>query len=178
MATSCYFANLRYGLRWNKARMARFGDIRTLERLRDGGPTWRPTHPRILQALRHWKRMSFGMRRLRPWIVVPNGGWHLTSMNGPEAVAEKLNAYSHANRSATPEAIADRFKRALGSSASGTGFQLVEPGTDLPAFLAANQSRFAHLIADRQTFERFGVALPGEFPDPPGQSKSAIEAAT
>jgi beta-1,4-mannosyl-glycoprotein beta-1,4-N-acetylglucosaminyltransferase len=168
MALYCYFVNLRYGLRWNKARMARFGDIRTLERLRDGGPTWRPTHPRVLHALRHWKRMSFGMRRLRPWVVVADGGWHLTSMNGPEAVAEKLDAYSHADRSAPPEAIADWLKKALASSTSRRRFQPFEPGADLPDYLVANPSRFARLIADRQTFERFGVAPPAEVLDSPG----------
>jgi beta-1,4-mannosyl-glycoprotein beta-1,4-N-acetylglucosaminyltransferase len=162
MALCAYFVNLRFRQRWNKARMARFGDIRTLERLRDGGPTWRPNYPRVLHALRHWKRMSFGMRRPRRWLVVRDGGWHLTNMNGPEAVAEKRNAYSHADRPAIPEAIANQVMNALVRSASTGGFHPVESGADLPAYLVANRSRFAHLIADGQTFERFGVAPPRE----------------
>jgi beta-1,4-mannosyl-glycoprotein beta-1,4-N-acetylglucosaminyltransferase len=160
MTIFSYFVNLRYGRGWNKARMARFGDVRTLERLRDGGPTWRPTRPGALHALRHWKRMAFGMRHLRPWVVVPNGGWHLTNMNGPEAVAEKRNAYSHTGRSATPEAIAEKVKSALASTASEVGPRIIEPDADLPAYLAENQSRFAHLFLDRQTFARYGAPSP------------------
>ena len=38
-----YFLNLRYGLLWDKPRVARFGDIRRLQALRSGGPGWRWT---------------------------------------------------------------------------------------------------------------------------------------
>lgn len=165
------FLNLTRPGRWNKARMARFGDIRTLERLRDGGPTWRPTRPRALQALRHWRRMSFGMRRLRPWIVVPDGGWHFSYMNGPEVVSAKLHAVSRVRPDSvtTAEAIAEWTRQVLENASlphRRNSLRLVELDASFPAHLVANQSRFAHMIADCETFERYGVTPPAQCPDP------------
>lgn len=175
------FLNLRNPGRWNKARMARFGDIRTLERLRDGGPTWRPTHPRVPHALRHWKRMSFGMRRLRPWIVVPDGGWHFSYMNGPEVVSAKLHSVSRVRQESvtTPKAIATWTRHVLENAALPHGrdpLRLVEIDASFPAHLVAYQSRFAHMIADRETFERYGVAPPAQCPEPPAKAGHAIDA--
>jgi beta-1,4-mannosyl-glycoprotein beta-1,4-N-acetylglucosaminyltransferase len=178
MWSQYYFVNLRGRGRHNKARMARLGDLRTLERLRDGGPTWRPTQPRFFHALRHWKRMSFGMRRLRPWVVVPDGGWHFSSMAGPTSVSDKLNAYSHVGRT-NPAEMTERFKETLAAVATrpDTGLRLIDLDDDLPAYLVANQSRFANLIADRQTFERFGIAPPTESLRPAREPGSASGAA-
>lgn len=165
-----FFLNLRSLGKWNKARIARFGDIRTLERLRDGGPTWRPNHPQVLHALRHWKRMSFGMRHLRPWIIVPGGGWHFSYMSGPEVVSTKLHAVSRVrSESATsPDAVAERTRQVLRGAKLPKGqssLTLVELDSSFPAYLVENRSRFAHLIADREAFERFGVAPPEALAD-------------
>jgi len=175
------FLNLRHPGRWNKARMARLGDIRTLERLRDGGPTWRPTHPRIPHALRHWKRMSFGMRHLRPWIVVPDAGWHFSYMNGPEVVSAKLSSVSRVRQDSVtnPEAIAEWTRQVLEDAALPQRrhtLRLVELDASFPAHLVANQSRFSHMIADRETFERYGVAPPEQCPDPPAKTGLSIDA--
>jgi len=166
MSNHRLFVNLRSDHKHNKARMARFGDIRTAERLRDGGPTWRPTQPRFFHVLRHWKRMSFGMRHLRPWVTVTDGGWHFSSMAGPKAVAEKHKAFSHVRRSSDPDEIAEGVKKALAAAATRPDPPLRLIGLDdgLPAHLVANQSRFTDLIADRQTFEHYGVAPPAEWP--------------
>ena len=89
-----YFLNVRFNLPWDKPRVARFGDIRRIQSLRSGGPSWRPKQRDPLPVLRQWKRMVFGMRP-RPWVEIPEAGWHFTSMNGPASVNTKMNAYSH-----------------------------------------------------------------------------------
>ncbi len=156
-----FFVNLRRLRAWNRLRMARLGDIRKMQALRAGGPTWTPATRGVLPTLRQWRRMSFGMRRPRPWVVVENGGWHLSSMNGPAAVAEKLQSYSHVRpRFATVEAAAMEIERTLAAVAKpsgGSGFRLETLDSDYPAYLVANQERFAHLIADPQGIQRSGA---------------------
>jgi beta-1,4-mannosyl-glycoprotein beta-1,4-N-acetylglucosaminyltransferase len=168
MTHSQLFVNLKRSGRWNKARMSRLGDIRKLETLRAGGPTWRPNHPRILQTARQWKRMSFGMRRLRPWVVVPDGGWHFSYMNGPEFIAQKLHAInnelpeSQTSSAAATEWIGRALDEASQSAEAGDN-RVERISESYPAHLVANQAQFSHLIADRQTFEGFGLTAPSFF---------------
>ena len=104
MSSHRYFANLREARVWDKARMARFGDIRSMQSLRGGGPTWRANSPRLLRRLRQLRRMTFGMKHIRPWTLVPDAGWHFTFMSGLEAMLMKLNAYSHVPKTPVTEA--------------------------------------------------------------------------
>jgi len=125
--------------------------------------------------------MSFGMRHLRPWIVVPDAGWHFSYMNGPEVVSAKLHAVSRVRQeSATsPEAIAEWTRQALESASLPHGrnsLRLVELDASFPAHLVANRSRFAHMIADCGTFERYGVAPPAHYPEPPAKAGLPIDA--
>ena len=159
------YVNLGRKNSWNKARMARFGDIRTLEKLRAGGPTWWPKQRRVFATLRQWKRMSLGMRRLRPWVVIRDSGWHFSYMNGPEVLADKFQAVSavRSDSQVNPAALSLKIKDALASAArpnQEAGFHLIEDNGEFPAHLAANQARFSNLIADRQTFEYYGVEPP------------------
>lgn len=160
-----YFLNVRLGKSiWNKARMARFGDIRTMEQLRGGGPTWRSSQHHFLTTLRQWNRMSFGMRRLRPWIAVPDAGWHFTSLNGAESVLDKLDSIAEfRGESGDAAAITEQIKRRLedvSQPGERSHADLVEIDASFPSHLVANQSRFANLIADRHAFERYGVQPP------------------
>jgi hypothetical protein len=133
----------------------------------------------MLHALRHWKRMCFGMRHIRPWIVVPDGGWHFSYMNGPDVVSAKLHAVSRVrDESATsPQAVAERTRQALERASvpnERSPLRLIALDASFPAHLVANRARFAHLIADRQTFERFGAAPPAEHFDPSVNASLAI----
>jgi beta-1,4-mannosyl-glycoprotein beta-1,4-N-acetylglucosaminyltransferase len=108
--------------------------------------------------------MSFGMRRLRPWVAIPDGGWHFTSLNGTESVLDKLDSIAEFRReTGDAAAIAEQIKRRL-EEASQPGersrAELVEVDSNFPSYLVANQSRFANLIADRHAFERYGVQPP------------------
>jgi beta-1,4-mannosyl-glycoprotein beta-1,4-N-acetylglucosaminyltransferase len=148
-----YFLNLLTSTGWSKPRMARYGDIRKLQALRSGGPGWAPKEKRPLSVLRQWKRMVFGVRP-RPWVTVPNAGWHFTSMNGPAAVREKMMAYSHVRPDMENEAgiigqISAVLERAAANGAGTT--PRIEPLDRLPAFIHANADRFAGQIASAET---------------------------
>jgi beta-1,4-mannosyl-glycoprotein beta-1,4-N-acetylglucosaminyltransferase len=152
-----FFLNLRTGT-WNKARMVRLGDIRRLQTLRVAGPGWRPNSLRPGRLLRQWRRMTFGIRP-RPWIRVPDAGWHFKSMNGPAAVRAKHAAYAHVRPRMEDETEVEReIAKTLAAAIAGKGFARIAAFTELPAFVAANRERFAHLIADSDTLMRYGVA--------------------
>jgi beta-1,4-mannosyl-glycoprotein beta-1,4-N-acetylglucosaminyltransferase len=147
-----YFLNLHNSLHWDKPRVARFGDIRRLQALRSGGPSWTPKQPRILPVLRQWKRMVFGIRP-RPWIVMPDAGWHFSSMNGPAAVHRKMNSYAHVRPDlATEMDIARDILVALDDALSEQPkANRLQPMDQMPAFVQANRDRFAALIATPET---------------------------
>jgi beta-1,4-mannosyl-glycoprotein beta-1,4-N-acetylglucosaminyltransferase len=144
-----FLLNLAVASGWDKPRMARCGDVRKLQALRAGGPGWAPKERRILSVLRQWKRMTLGVRP-RPWVRVPNAGWHFTSMNGPAAVREKMMAYSHINPDmesvpAIAKQIDDLLQKA--SLNKAPQFPRLETLRNLPAFVRDNPDRFAGLIA-------------------------------
>jgi beta-1,4-mannosyl-glycoprotein beta-1,4-N-acetylglucosaminyltransferase len=152
-----YFLNLLVSTGWDKPRMARYGDIRRLQSLRSGGPSWAPKERRVLSVLRQWKRMVFGVRP-RPWVRVPDAGWHFTSMNGPAAVREKMMAYSHVrpemeNETAIIGQITAVLKRAAANSGDAT--PRIEPLERLPAFIRDNADRFGGLIASAETLAAY-----------------------
>jgi beta-1,4-mannosyl-glycoprotein beta-1,4-N-acetylglucosaminyltransferase len=159
------FVNVLRAHSWNRSRMARFGDIRHMERLRAGVPTWRPNRRSLSRTLRQFRRMSFGMRRLRPWVIVPDAGWHFSDMGGPDKVVHKFDAVSE-TRSESASSIAGVGKRITHVVKQTTrprdksDYRLQELDENFPKYLLENQTRFAHLIADRQTFERYGVTPP------------------
>lgn len=152
-----YFLNVRFNLPWDKPRVARFGDIRRIQSLRSGGPSWRPKQRDPLPVLRQWKRMVFGMRP-RPWVEIPEAGWHFTSMNGPASVNTKMNAYSHVRPELGSEThILNSMRHALETSLGGgdpSSFWL-DPIEDLPAFVQENRARFADLLASPEILERY-----------------------
>jgi beta-1,4-mannosyl-glycoprotein beta-1,4-N-acetylglucosaminyltransferase len=156
-----YFINLRERwLWWNKARMARFGDIRKLQTFRQAGPSWKRNNPRLLPTLRQWKRMTLGMRRIRPWRVLADAGWHFSYLNGPAAIVEKLTAYAHVPKHEVTDAVmAAGVRRALDSASrphDGSNYRLDPFDDSYPAFLVANRDRFAHWIADGDTLATYG----------------------
>lgn len=159
------FVNVLRARPWNRARMAPFGDIRHMERLRAGGPTWWPNRRSLSRTIRQFRRMSFGMRHLRPWAIVPDAGWHFSDMGGPDKVAQKFEAVSEI-RSETASSLAGvgkRISHVLEQTTrplDKTDYRLQELDESFPKYLLENQTRFSHLIADRQTYERYGVKPP------------------
>lgn len=152
-----YFLNLRNSLRWDKPRVARFGDIRRLQALRSGGPGWMPKERSILPVLRQWKRMVLWIRP-RPWVRVADAGWHFTSMNGPAAVHLKMHSYAHVwpDLSSERDIIRDIFGAVSNAMEDGSpGGNRIDPIEDLPAFVRDNQARFAELLATRATLDEY-----------------------
>lgn len=157
-----YFLNLMTSAGWNKPRMARHGDIRRLQALRSGGPGWAPKEKRVLSVLRQWKRMVFGVRP-RPWVNVPDAGWHFTSMNGPAAVREKMIAYSHVrpdmeNEAAIIATITAVLERAVANG--GAAIPRIETLDRLPAFIKDHADRFAGHIASTETLADYRAMAP------------------
>jgi beta-1,4-mannosyl-glycoprotein beta-1,4-N-acetylglucosaminyltransferase len=156
-----YFVNLRKRGMWNRARMARFGDIRNLQTLRSAGPSWLLRRSTFLQTMRRWKRMLFGLRRLRRWTIAPDAGWHFSSLNGPAAIVEKVRSYAHVhahleNVDAVTQLVNDALADAC-SPTEGSSFRLEILDDQFPAYLVANQVRFAPLIADLKNARHFST---------------------
>jgi beta-1,4-mannosyl-glycoprotein beta-1,4-N-acetylglucosaminyltransferase len=151
-----FFVNLVSPRRWHRARMARFGDIRSLQMLRSGGPQWRPeSNQRGLgRRLRHLWRTTFATRRPRPWVRIKDAGWHFTSLNGLAAVYEKFNSFAHVRADTSELGLARGILRLLEGSGEG-GERLVPFDERFPDFLRANRDRFGHLIADERTVAEF-----------------------
>lgn len=149
-----YFLNLRYGLRWDKPRIARRGDVGRLQALRSGGPGWTPKSRNPLIVLRQWRRMAIDVRP-RPWTEIADAGWHFTSMSGPASVHAKISAYAHVRPEMQNEmAVAVDIRRSLESALSGGPFRL-EPLAELPAFVQANAGRFAELLASEARLDEY-----------------------
>jgi beta-1,4-mannosyl-glycoprotein beta-1,4-N-acetylglucosaminyltransferase len=156
MSSHRYFVNLREAQPWEKARMARLGDIRSMQALRGGGPTWRSNSPRLLRRLRQLKRMTLGMKHIRPWTLVPEAGWHFSFMSGPEAMLMKLNAYSHVPKGPVTEAalagIIERKLREAAQPFAAPTARLTALDESYPRWLLDNRERFASLVADPDAF--------------------------
>jgi beta-1,4-mannosyl-glycoprotein beta-1,4-N-acetylglucosaminyltransferase len=154
-----YFVNLREAQLWDKGRMARLGDIRTMQALRGGGPTWQANSSRLPARLRQLKRMTFGMRHIRPWSLVPDAGWHFTFMNGPGAMVTKPNSYSQVlSEPPTEAAMAASIEHALREAArpfTGQNGRLAALDASYPRWLVDNRARFAGLLLDPGVLERF-----------------------
>jgi beta-1,4-mannosyl-glycoprotein beta-1,4-N-acetylglucosaminyltransferase len=151
-----FFVNLVSPDCWHKARMARYGDIRSLQMLRSGGPQWQPESDqrRLGRRLRHLRRTAFATRRPRPWVRIKDAGWHFTSLNGLAAVYEKFNSFAHVRDDVSELGLARRILRLLEGSGEA-GEHLVPFDERFPEYLRANRDRFAHLIADDSTVAEF-----------------------
>lgn len=154
-----FFMNLRIeddGARWNKSRMARFGDVRDPQRLRSAGPQWRPAMNQhsLLRRLRHYRRMMTSTKRPMWWKAIPSAGWHFSAMNGVAAVRQKLNSIveniDQLTDRSSERAIAAEI---LGHVEDGGKYKtrLLPVDGRFPGYLAAHRDRFRHLIADAES---------------------------
>lgn len=155
-----FFVNLISPQNWHKARMARFGDIRSLQMIRSGGPQWRPEPDQrgLGRQLRHLRRTTFATRLPRRWVRVENAGWHFTSLNGLAAVHEKFKSFAHVYDDVSELALAKRILRLM--EGGGRDGEFLAPFDErFPDFLRANRDRFGRFIADENTIVEFREAI-------------------
>jgi beta-1,4-mannosyl-glycoprotein beta-1,4-N-acetylglucosaminyltransferase len=152
----CFFVNLINTRIWQRARMARFGDIRSLQMLRSGGPQWHPEPNQrgLWRRIRHLRRTMLATRLPRSWVIIEDAGWHFTSLNGLAAVYEKFNSYAHVRDDVSELGLARRILRLLEGKGED-GAHLVPFDERFPDYLRANRERFKHLIADENTVVEF-----------------------
>lgn len=136
-----YYLNLEGPEVWTMAAMARRANLIDVNQFRLFGPgRWiTPRH----QPKRLAKTIKYFGTPMR-WIDVPNGGWHFTFMNGPEAVRDKLFHYPHANpdEANTLASAKARIERALQQPE-----YRVRPLDDrFPSYLRRNADRYRQML--------------------------------
>lgn len=85
--------------------------------------------------------------------IIPDGGWHISFAGGPEAVLQKLRAYSHQEYNTPAYANADRVAAAMATGAdlfsrAGSRSRLLSP-RELPPVIQNAPDRFRWLLADK-----------------------------
>ena len=121
----CYYLNNRSSEKWVGTIIGKWGEIKTKT-----FKHWRATHTNIL----------------------PNGGWHFTSVGGPEAVRHKLDSYDHQefntldNQTLMEERI-DKGEDYLGRAYDwqGTPFSYHVDESEWPKYLKENRQRYKKL---------------------------------
>ena len=145
-----YFLNLEIDEPWLRSgpRAARFGSIRTMERLRKvHGPS-----DQLMRNLTRAIKASNHMGRRTRRRVLCNAGWHFSYVGGEQAIMQKLRSYA-AHDKVPPELLdpielANRIRERRSISKMGSGHMRVQPLDEtFPSYLRANQDRFLHLIA-------------------------------
>ena len=111
---------------------------------------WRGT---IVTRYKNVKNGCLNDMRAKPEHILDDGGWHFTSMGGPEAVRAKIEAYDHQEFN-TPKVKAALEKR-IKSNRDFLGrifdwkwrrFKFWTDEKDLPEYVKANREKYAHLF--------------------------------
>ena len=123
------------------ASMGRRANVIDVNQFRLFGPgRWiTPRH----QPKRFAKTLKYFGSPMR-WVNVPDGGWHFTFMNGPEAVSDKLFHYPHAipDKDTTLENAQTRIKNAL----DHPEYKVRQLDDQFPNYLCRNVDRFRHML--------------------------------
>lgn len=148
LAMFSFFVNCRHQEPWSRSgpRMTRRRNLGSMQGLRNVHP---PT-PNPLRSTLRAVSASISMGRPVRRVVHRNAGWHFSSMGGVERVAQKLGAFSHIveERVQDPDAtMAQVAARMMLHARSDPSIRQVAIDASFPRHLAANQERFAHLIA-------------------------------
>jgi beta-1,4-mannosyl-glycoprotein beta-1,4-N-acetylglucosaminyltransferase len=141
-----YFLNLEHADRWTMAAMARRAHLIDVNQFRLFGQPWITPRRQPKRLAKTIKYFGSPMR----WKTIPNGGWHFTFMNGPEAVREKLFHYPHvtpddANTLGAAQTMID-------NAISGSMFAIREVDEQFPTYLRRNPGRFSHMLTSAETF--------------------------
>lgn len=123
----CYYLNNRSSEKWVGTIVGKWGTVKT-------------------KTFKHWRATHTN--------VLPNGGWHFTSMGGVESVRRKLDSYDHQefNTSQNQSLLEERIKNGedyLGRAYDwlGTPFTYTLDESQLPEYLLENKARYNHLWA-------------------------------
>ena len=121
----CYYLNNRSSEKWIGTVVGKWGEMK-----QKTFKHWRATHTHVL----------------------PNGGWHFTSMGGAEAVRHKLDSYDHQEfnteeNNALLEKRMESGEDYLGRSHDwlGTPFQYTKDESELPEYVVENKDRYRKL---------------------------------
>lgn len=121
----CYYLNNRSSEKWIGTIVGRWGDVKT-------------------KTFKHWRATHTN--------VLPNGGWHFTSIGGVDSVRHKLDSYDHQefNTLDTQNLLEERINRGedyLGRTHDwlGVPFSYHIDETELPQYLLENRERYKKL---------------------------------
>lgn len=121
----CYYLNNRSSEKWVGTIVGKWGEIKT-------------------KTFKHWRATHTN--------VLPNGGWHFTSIGGPEAVRHKLDSYDHQEFATTEnfDLLEERIEKGedyLGRTHDwlGTPFTYHIDESELPTYLLENKERYKKL---------------------------------
>ena len=121
-----FYVNCRCPEPWQGTRMARLGDIRTLQELRQSQGT-----------------------------PVADAGWHFSYLGGLDRVREKIGASAHAELDRPEFTGEDHLQRCIAGALDPFGRKLEFHYNPLdysyPQYLVDNRERFSHLIGDAGT---------------------------
>jgi beta-1,4-mannosyl-glycoprotein beta-1,4-N-acetylglucosaminyltransferase len=136
-----YYLNLEGPGLWTFSAMALRANLIDVNQFRLFGPgRWiTPRH----QPKRLAKTIKYFGTPMR-WINIPNGGWHFTFMNGPEAVREKLFHYSHACPDG--ENTLANAKAWIEQALQQSDYQIRALDGGFPTYLRKNASRYEHML--------------------------------
>ncbi len=91
----------------------------------------------------------FLARRSSSAYVIPDAGWHFTSVNDADRIALKLGSYAHQEQTKTQFKTPDHFREMLERIRAGEvdpGWERVELDDHLPPYIRRNREALAHLI--------------------------------
>jgi hypothetical protein len=78
--------------------------------------------------------------------IVPDAGWHFSSLGGPEALELKMKSYSHTEHSHQDRAHFAEMIAQIRQPSGLAGFRRCEIDDSFPAFLRANLSAYAQYV--------------------------------
>ena len=135
---------------WTHPRVARRIFLKDLNQFRLFGEPWiTPRH----QPKRLAKTIEYFRSPMR-WKTVPDAGWHLTFMNGEQAIVEKLRHYPHVGRD--EDNTTARARQTIEQALNSEQFELVNID-QLPHHVQQNAGKYAHLMA--AAFRKDHIAL-------------------
>ncbi len=123
-------------------------------RMKPGSPRAARPAAAIFKA-RHLERHGlsyarfFLARRSSSAFVIPDAGWHFTSVNDADRIALKLGSYAHQEQTKMQFKTSDHFRQVLERIRAGEcepGWERVELDERLPPYIRRNRDALAEII--------------------------------
>ena len=143
-----YFLNFRKTETWlrNGPRLTRFGNIPSIQGLRDV----RPSTGWPVESAWRWLRTSVRFGRPVRRVVHRDAGWHFNAMGGADSVAYKLVSHAHVFKpevTSTPINMHEVASRNIETALHRADVVRVPLDSSYPQHLLTHQDRYAHLIS-------------------------------